>query len=61
MCDSLAYDFLVLLFGLSNGSAMFCTLVNRVLEEYLENFVVVYLDDIIVNNNYLEKHKEHLK
>lgn len=39
-----AYEFVVMLFGLTNAPATFCTLMNQVVRDYLENFVVVYLD-----------------
>ena len=48
-------------FGLTNASATFCTLMNQVFHEYLDQFVVVYLDDIVVYNTTLEEHKVHLK
>lgn len=37
-------EFVVMLFGLTNAAATFCTLMNQVVRDYLENFVVVYLD-----------------
>lgn len=43
------------------GPTTFCTLMNQVLRVYLDNFVVVYLDDIAVWSNTLEEHKKHLK
>lgn len=39
-----AYEFVVMLFGLTHAPATFCTLMNQVVRDYLENFVVVYLD-----------------
>ena len=38
------YEFVVMLFGLTNAPATFCTLMNQVVRDSLENFVVVYLD-----------------
>ena len=43
-----AYEFLVMLFELTNALTIFCNLMNDVLFEYIDAFVVVYLDDIIV-------------
>ena len=48
-------------FGLTNAPAMFCTLINKVLAPYLDRFVVVYLDDIIIYSKSLEEHVEHLR
>ena len=55
-----AFEFLVMPFGLTNAPATFCTLMNQVFHEYLDKFVVVYLDDIVVYIAMMEEHKEHL-
>ena len=47
-------------FGLTNAPASFQTMINTVLQEYLDLFVVVYLDDILIFSNTLEEHKEHV-
>nr|XP_016441632.1 PREDICTED: uncharacterized protein LOC107767225 [Nicotiana tabacum] len=47
-------------FGLTNAPATFCTLMNQVFQEYINEFVVVYLDDIVVYRKTLEEHLEHL-
>ncbi|XP_023519358.1 uncharacterized protein LOC111782791 [Cucurbita pepo subsp. pepo] len=51
----------VMPFDLTNAPATFCTLMNQVFYEYLDQFVVVYLDDIVVYSTTLEEHKVHLK
>ena len=51
---------MVMLFGLTNASATFCKLMNEVFYEYLDKFVVVYLEDIVVYSPNLEEYKKHL-
>ena len=55
-----AFEFRVMPFGLTNAPATFCTLMNEVFHEYLDKFVVVYLDDIVVYSATMEEHREHL-
>lgn len=43
-----AYKFLVMPFGLTNDPIIFCNLMNDVLYDFLDSFVTVYLDDIII-------------
>ncbi|XP_060210895.1 uncharacterized mitochondrial protein AtMg00860-like [Lycium barbarum] len=48
-------------FDLTNAPATFCTLMNQVFWEYIDEFVVVYLDDIVVYSKTLGEHLEHLR
>lgn len=48
-------------FGLTNAPATLCTLMNKIFHPYLDEFVVVYLDDIDIYSNTLEEYMEHLK
>ena len=42
------FEYLIMPFGLTNAPALFQTMINHVLREYLDLFVVVYLDDILI-------------
>ncbi|TYK07217.1 polyprotein [Cucumis melo var. makuwa] len=56
-----AFELLVMPFSLTNALATFCTLMNQVFHEYLDKFVVVYLDDIVVYSSTMEEHMNHLQ
>jgi hypothetical protein len=47
-------------FGLTNASAYFMYLLNKVFMEYLDKFVVVFIDDILVYSRSEKEHEEHL-
>ena len=47
-------------FGLTNAPAAFMDLMNKVFEEYLEKFVIVFIDDILVCSRTMEEHELHL-
>ena len=48
-------------YGLTNAPATFVDLMNRVFEEYVEKFVIVFIDDILVYSHTVEEHELHLK
>nr|GEV03324.1 hypothetical protein [Tanacetum cinerariifolium] len=55
------YEFRVMPFGLINVPAMFMDLMNRVCKPYLDKFVIVFIDDIVIYSKDKEEHEEHLK
>lgn len=54
------FEYLVMPFGLTNAPASFQSLINNVLREHLDRFVIVYLDDILVYSDTLEDHIDHV-
>jgi hypothetical protein len=48
-------------FGLTNALAYFMYLMNKVFMEYLDKFVVVFINDILVYSRSEEEHEEHLR
>jgi hypothetical protein len=55
------YEFTVMSFGLTNAPAYFMYMMNKVFMEYLDKFVVVFIDDILICSRSEEEHEGHLR
>ncbi|GJX70156.1 putative reverse transcriptase domain-containing protein [Tanacetum coccineum] len=55
------FEFTVMPFGLTNALAIFMDLMNRVYKPYLDKFIIVFIDDILIYSKSEEEHEAHLK
>jgi hypothetical protein len=55
------YEYLVILFGLTNAPASFQRWMNEVLSDYLDIFCIAYLDDILIYSDNIKQYQQHMK
>ncbi|XP_052725916.1 uncharacterized protein LOC128194373 [Vigna angularis] len=55
------YEYVVMSFGVTNAPAVFMDYINRIFRPYLDKFVVVFIDDILIYSKSCEEHEEHLR
>ncbi|XP_017440990.2 uncharacterized protein LOC108346418 [Vigna angularis] len=55
------YEYVVMPFGVTNAPAIFMDYMNRIFRLYLDKFVVVFIDDILIYSKTLDEHEEHLR
>jgi hypothetical protein len=55
------YEYTVMSFGLTNAPSYFMYLMNKVFMEYLDKFIVVFIDDIPIFSKTMKEHEEHLR
>ena len=55
------YEFMVVTFGFSNAPVVFMCLMNGVFQEYLDKFLIVVLDDILIYSKLEEEHEHNLR
>jgi hypothetical protein len=55
------YEFVVILFGLTNAPTSFMCFMNSISNQYLDKFILIFIDDILIYSKTEEEHEHHLK
>ena len=55
------YEYVIMPFGVTNAPAVFMDYLNRIFRHFLDKFVVVFIDDILIYSRTQEEHAEHLR
>ena len=55
------YEFLIMSFGLTNAPTAFMNTMNRAFHDYLDQFIAVFIDDILIYSKTPKEHEEHLR
>ena len=55
------FEYLMMSFGLTNAPATFMDLMNRVFRSYLDKFMIIFIDDLLIYSSYENEHEKHLR